>query len=138
MKVVLKGVHPTLDGAYPVEGTLTNWELHSIKMATGLTVGHMLGVTDSQDYDSVVALAMVSLMRAGKIPKRPTPWATQQMEALWDAPIGTIDTDEDEDAAPLPSGSADGQNAESESSGASSRNGSGTPDESPSPIGAPI
>src|SRR5687768_106379 len=114
-KVLLKGVHPALDGAYEFdpESGWTNFELHAIKRATGLAAGELEDAYARHDNDVVVALAMVVLLRDGKMNGQ-TPWSSEQMQALWKAPLGAITTEDEEpegDARPPdltaePSGSA--------------------------------
>lgn len=87
--LTLNGVSPELDGEYPFdEGYLTNRELHIIKQICGLTAGQLEDALEARDNDVNVALAVVALYRAGKTSK--TPWNSPQVDALWDAPVGTM------------------------------------------------
>ena len=101
-QIIVAEVHPALDGEYEFEVTgFTNFELHAIKLATGLTAGDFSDAYERMDNDVVVAMGMVALMRAGKITSR-TPWASQEMDALWAAPIGAVylTEPEEDDAGP--------------------------------------
>lgn len=120
MQMTLEGIHPRLDGTYKFdESYFTNRELHAIRELTGLTAGKLEAAFTDLDNDLIMALAMVALMRAGKIDSK-TPWTSQEVDALWNAPVGKIAMDFDEqeaDARPpeIPSGNGVSPASESES-----------------------
>ena len=139
-KLTLEGVHPALDGTYDFDETyFTNWELHAIKQLTGITAGRLEQAFADLDNDIIVALAMVALMRDGKVTSQ-TPWSSEQVHALWRAPTGKISLDfgEGDDADPPTVSAPEG--AESESNGSSGTGSSDVLeilDSVPSPTGSP-
>jgi len=139
-KITLTLVHPMLDGTYDFdEEYLTNFELHAIKMATGLTAGELEDVLARRDNDANVALALVALIRAGKITSKPrTPWLSEEMDALWNARIGAITGEEEVDASP-PSTSANGSAsaATRKPSGETSNSTTESPEPAPRTTGTP-
>ncbi len=100
-KIVIAEVRSELDGEYDLDASgFTNFELHAIKKLTDLTAGDIGQAFERLDNDVVVAIAMVSLMREGKISGR-SPWNSAEVSALWDAKVGSIFVAEDEvDADP--------------------------------------
>ena len=138
-RLTLTGVHPLLDGEYDFdESYFSNWELHAIKNLTGLTAGKLEQAFAEVDNDIVVAIAMVALMRSGKITSR-TPWASEQIDALWKAPTGQISMDfgaeDDVDPPELPV-SGDAASGSNGSSGSSSMDASESPDDIPALTGS--
>lgn len=110
-KLVLAGVHENIDGEHDCDiigmltvghpNSLTNRELHRIKLLTGLKAPQLFEGIQEGDTDATVGLASVVLTRNGK---------TYQDDWLWDAPMGAslqflIKAAEDDDELPPPSGS---------------------------------
>jgi hypothetical protein len=85
VKIIISGI-PGADGEYPIEGMLTNRELHEVKRETGLRAGEVGSATVAGDNDVVMAFAMIALRRAGK---------PELMELVWDAPVGDESKPED-------------------------------------------
>ena len=140
-KIVIAEVHPSLDGEYELDASgFTNFELHAIKRLTGLTAGDLGDAFERLDNDVIVAMGMVVLLRDGKIQNAKHPWDSQEIEALWKAPVGslTIASDEEEvDASPpTPEPLADA-GEKNGSSGESSRLASVPPEPDRSRIGEP-
>jgi len=95
-KIVIAEVRSELDGEYDLDASgFTNFELHAIKKLTDLTAGDIGDAFERLDNDVIVAIAMVSLMREGKISGR-SPWNSAEVSALWDAKVGSIFVAEDE------------------------------------------
>lgn len=88
-KLIVRGVHESIDGEYPCdilgmltvghENSMTNRELHKIKVMTGILAGDLMDQINNSDMDASVALAAVILDRNDK---------TFQDDWLWDAPMG--------------------------------------------------
>lgn len=140
VKIKIREVHPKLDGEYELDETRFNkWELHCIKRLTGLAGRDLIAAMQIGDTDMAVGLAMVALMRHGKIVSE-TPWATEEVKHLWqkgdieipDEPAG------DDARPPEPSESDDEPSEKSGSSGLSSTPSSERSASSPSPIGHPV
>ena len=121
-KLIIAEVHPALDGEYELDPSgFTNFELHAIKRATGLTAGDLASAYERLDNDIIVGLGLIVLMREGKIVSK-TPWNTQEIEALWKAPVGSIYLQpEEDDASPQEMGASepDSPSAENETNGSS-------------------
>lgn len=89
-KLVVTGLGRRLDGEYEFDlsgllgvGTpdsLTNRELHRIKVMSGVRAGELEDALVAFDNDVLVALAAVVLTRHGKVVDE---------EKLWDAPAGS-------------------------------------------------
>lgn len=108
-KLVITGVHENINGEYPCDvlgmltvghpNSLTNRELHRIKVLTQLTASQLFEGILSGDTDSGVGLAAVVLDRLGK---------SFEIDWLWDAPMGSgvaFDINApDEDEVPPPEG----------------------------------
>lgn len=144
-KLKIEGVHPLLDGEYELdESYFTNRELHAVKKLTGITAGRLEEAFADLDNDVVVALAMVALMRSGKVSSR-TPWDSEEVDALWDAKTGKISLDfsgSDEEVPPEivasePEKPAD-ESASSDSSGDSSSPVGESQELDLSPTGSPV
>ena len=147
--VVIAEVHPALDGEYEIDMTFTNFQLHAIKRATGLTAGELGEAYERRDADLIVGLALAVLMREGKITSR-QPWNSPEIEVLWNAPVGALylkeegveaDTEE-ADAGPPEMGASEpdspsAENATNGSSGESSEPLSVLPESVPSLTGEP-
>lgn len=85
-KVVISKELSPYDGEYEFElgellGTLTNRELHRIKILTGLRAGEIGEAFTAEDSDVLLALTVVILERKGQ---------TVVDDLLWDAPLGAI------------------------------------------------
>src|SRR5574338_1091971 len=88
-KLIVNGVNPSIDGEHPCdilgmltvghESSMTNRELHRIKVMTGILAGDLMDAINNSDMDASVALTAVILSRSGK---------TFQDDWLWDAPMG--------------------------------------------------
>jgi hypothetical protein len=88
-KLIIEGLG-RIDGEYDVDlgevlavggpDSLTNRELHRIKVMTGLRAGELEDAFFAYDNDVVVALASVLLTRRGK---------SVDEDVLWDAPAGS-------------------------------------------------
>ena len=145
-KLVIAEVHPALDGEYELDVSgFTNFELHTIKKATGLTAGDLGEAYERLDNDVIVAMALVVLLREGKIVSR-QPWNSQELDALWKAPVGSIhllsEDEEEVDASPPELAPTEPDEPESESAkNGSSGESSSTPlvhlESVPSPTGDP-
>lgn len=139
-KLVIAEVREELNGSYDFDaGGFTNFELHAIKKLTGLTAGDLAQAYERLDNDVIVALAMVVLMREGKIEGR-QPWLAPQVTALWDSPVGSIFLEVDADPpAPTPEeplAPADSEQRNGDS-GVSSSPASAPPESVPSLTGGP-
>lgn len=88
-KLIVKGIHESIDGEHPCdilgmltvghEESMTNRELHKIKVMTGILAGDLMDAINKSDMDASVALTAVILDRHGK---------SYQEDWLWDAPMG--------------------------------------------------
>jgi hypothetical protein len=88
-KLVVSGVHEDIDGEHPCDilgmltvghpDSLTNRELHKIKLMTGIVAGNLFDAINDGDMDATVGFAAVILTRNGKV---------FQDDWLWDAPMG--------------------------------------------------
>src|SRR5574338_1279460 len=88
-KLIVNGVNPSIDGEHPCDilgmltvghpESMTNRELHRIKVMTGILAGDLMDAINNSDMDASVALAAVILSRHGK---------EFQEDWLWDAPMG--------------------------------------------------
>ena len=89
-KLIVKGVHEQIDGDYTCDilgmltvghpESMTNRELHRIKVMTGILAGDLMDAITNSDMDASVALTAVILERKGK---------SFQDDWLWDAPMGS-------------------------------------------------
>lgn len=132
-----------LNGEYDFGlASFTNRELHLIKQESGVRAGELGEAFAARDNDLLVALAMITLQRAGKGD------ISQFKDLLWDADAGKITfdlTDEEkaeakqEEMLPPPSAPDAGSelNLSERDSGAASGNGSESRASAPSPIGSP-
>ena len=105
-KLVVSGIHEEIDGEHKCDilgmltighpESLTNRELHKIKLMTGLLAPDLFEGIQKGDMDASVGLASVILARNNK------PF---QEDWLWDAPMGAGLTFEingaEDDVAPL-------------------------------------
>ena len=146
-KLILTNVHPQLDGELEFDDTEYNkWELHCIKQLTGLAGLKLSEAVENQDPDVDVALAMVVLIRHGKIAGR-QPWNSPQVAALWrNGKIEITDDEEaetEDDAGPPDSTTEPEQSSERSGNGSTLSSGSSSsPDAAPqedvpSPTGTP-
>ena len=88
-KLIVKGVHEGIDGEHQCDilgmltvghpESMTNRELHRIKVMTGILAGDLMDAINNSDMDASVALAAVILERKGK---------EFRDDWLWDAPMG--------------------------------------------------
>jgi hypothetical protein len=138
-KLKVKDIHPALDGEYELDPTFTNWELHAIKQLSGITAGELQAAFAAGDNDLVVAVTMVALMRAGKISGR-TPWASEQVESLWNASLGKITAEfgEGDESPPETSAPDEESSASNGTSGVSSDPAGANLVSVPSPTGSPV
>lgn len=140
--VVIQNVHPELDGTYDWDDSgMTSLELHAVLMFTGCTPEEMEA---EGAYGSAIGLALVVLMREGKITGNPRhPWKSPEADLLWQAAAGSVQHDREADALP-PVTNGSGPNSSvlpasgADSSGESSVESSESPADVPSPTGAPI
>lgn len=127
-RVQIKGLG-RLDGDYEFElDTLTNRDMHTIKVIAGLRPTEVEEALENRDNDLVVAFAVIGLRNAGVAVNK------EMTEAIWDAPLGAVqliagDEEEQEpgDASPpSQTPSADGSSSDDDvrqpSSGPGSRN----------------
>lgn len=142
-KLNISDVHPGIDGVYEfdVSEAFTSWEIHAIKKLTGLRPGEYEEAFAALDNDMIVAFGMIALLRAGKVGAT-APWASEEVGALWNAPVGKIALDfsgEAEDGppsqAPSDSDESDGASERNGSSGSASSPTSEIPEPDPSPTG---
>ena len=143
-KLVVSGVHEDIDGEHKCDilgmltighpESLTNRELHRIKLMTGLMAPELFDGIQKGDMDASVGLASVILTRNGKV---------YQDDWLWDAPMGAGLTfeikAEKEDDLPPPSDAPEStpKSASETSGGVSSDPDSVSPDSDQSPTGSP-
>src|SRR6266498_3746141 len=131
--VKISGVHPALDGDYPLDGnSFTNRELRTIKQMSGVRAGELMGAFKAGDNDLLVAFATIALQRAKKL---------FDEEALWEADGGAITFEEraEGDESPPDQSTSEKSGDESVPSGEGSSNG-GEPSpatSSPSGSGSP-
>lgn len=95
-KLTVKGLR-ALDGEYEFDrndllGSMTNRELHRIKLMAGVRAGEIQDALAAGDNDVLVALAAILLTQRGKLVDE---------DVLWDAPAGAgliweFDTADDE------------------------------------------
>lgn len=83
-RLVITGI-PPFDGEHDFDlvdmlGSLTNRELHRIKVISGVRAGELFESLKAGDSDLVVAFACILLGRKGK---------RVDEDALWDAPAGS-------------------------------------------------
>src|SRR5574338_1117675 len=88
-KLIVSSINDAIDGEHPCDilgmltvghpESLTNRELHRIKVMTGILAGDLFDAINNSDMDASVALAAVILTRSNK---------TYQDDWLWDAPMG--------------------------------------------------
>lgn len=141
-KLIIAEVRAEIDGEYDLDlQGFTHYELHAIKKATELTAGDLSDAYERMDQDIIIAMALVVLMREGKITGKP--WLSPELKMLWSAPIGTIylqSADEEADADPpaeAPDEPASESASRSESSGADTSDSSEHPENGLSPTGDP-
>src|SRR5574338_873884 len=89
-KLIVSSINDAIDGEHPCDilgmltighpNSLTNRELHRIKVMTGILAGDLFDAINNSDMDASVALAAVILTRADK---------SFQDDWLWDAPMGS-------------------------------------------------
>ena len=143
-KLVVSGVHGDIDGEHKCDilgmltighsESLTNRELHRIKLMTGLLAPELFEGIQKGDMDASVGLASVILARNGK---------AFQEDWLWDAPMGaglTFDIKaQDEDDLPPPNDAPKStpKSASETSGGVSSTPVSVIPEKDLSPTGIP-
>jgi hypothetical protein len=138
LRIEIEGVAP-YDGSYDLDtGRVFNGhELHLIKQISGLRLGEIDDAAEAEDYDLVIALAVIVLWRHGKTDKKNAPLLA---ELLLGADGGKIKLT-GVDASPpdeTPSESNAEQNANSESSSpALNGTGDGLPETSPISTGVP-
>lgn len=82
-KLIVKGLRG-LDGEYEFDrndllGSMTNRELHRIKLMAGVRAGEIQDALAAGDNDVLVALAAILLTQRGKLVDE---------DVLWDAPAG--------------------------------------------------
>jgi len=90
-KLIVKGLGG-LDGEYefPLEGMLTlgdpecltGREGHRIKQITGLRMGEFMDAVEAGDSDTMIAIGLTVLNRAGK---------RVDEDTVWDAPLGSFE-----------------------------------------------
>lgn len=141
-KLIVSGVHEDIDGEHPCDilgmltvghpNSLTNRELHKIKVMTGIVAGNLFDAINNGDMDATVGFAAVILDRNSK---------SYQEDWLWDAPMGAslrfeIRQGEDEEIPPA-KGVPESTPTESEerSGGGSSKPVSAPPVNDPKPTG---
>lgn len=137
-KIVIEDV-PPYDGEYEFEGAFTNRELHIIKRISGVRAGELEEASTAMDSDLLVAIAVVLLRRAGKLPRHVP---DEAVELFWEAEAGSIRyVGAKGDAGPPAPTSSDAlaePSVNDGSSGAASSASSGTSEESdPSRTGLP-
>jgi len=140
-KLIITGLGG-IDGEYDLDiasmlelghpDTLTQGEAHKIKKATGLRLGELEDAVEAGDADMTLAFAIVVLDRAKK---------RYDVDALWDAPLGSVileadqvdPSDEADEPDPL------SPNGNSESLEPNTKNGgeSGNPPSEPNPPNDP-
>lgn len=90
------------DGSYELDldaSPYTMRELHWIKQIAGVRLNEFESATVAGDSDVLIALVVIALVRAGKIPKEQVP---ETVERLYDAQAGQITVEADEDDAVPP------------------------------------
>lgn len=118
-KVIISGL-PPLDGEYEFDvvellNSLTNRELHKIKVMSGVRAGELDEALEAGDSDLFLAIALIVLQRRGR---------RVDEDMLWDAPAGsgvTLDiADREFDADPPPSRKSEDERSSTSGSGSSS------------------
>ena len=143
-KLIVSGVNDQIDGEHPCDilgmltighpESLTNRELHRIKVMTGILAGDLFEAINSGDMDATVGFAAVILTRNNK---------TYQDDWLWDAPMGSslsfvIKAAEDDSIPPAEGVPESTPTEKSETSGGEpSEEGSVSQGNGQSPTGAP-
>jgi acyl transferase domain-containing protein len=84
-KLTIDGIAANLDGVYEFDfeellDTLTNREIHQIKLISGVRLGELNDALNAGDNDLIIAFAVIILRRRGK---------RIDEDMLWDAPAGT-------------------------------------------------
>lgn len=127
-KMRITGI-PPYDGEYDFDGSyFTNRELHTIKRISGVRGGEIDQALDAGDSDVIVAMAVITLERAGKNPDENT---------IWDAKAGGISLILAEDGDALPPDSSGTPTEPSADSGDGSALSTGPSPSVPSPTGTP-
>lgn len=96
-KLIVEGLGKQLDGEYPFSlvdlisrgrpESMTNGELHRVKMISGVLADDIQEAFFSGDNDVVVALSSVILTRAGKYVDDEQLWNAQPASLVWDIEI---------------------------------------------------
>lgn len=111
-RIIINGV-PGLDGEYPLDLTFKYRDFHMLKQIANVRANEVSEALAARDTDLVIALAAISMKRAGKM---------FDIEALWDAPIDSITLEgdvEDVPTQPAESGNSESNSPESIPSGTS-------------------
>lgn len=134
-KLIITGISP-YDGEYDFDileliGSLTNRELHRVKLMSGIRAGELFDSLKAGDTDLIIALAVVELTRRGR---------RVDEDAFWDAPaLGgvTLDIAEREDDEDPPAEAAIGDTDSPKPNGGESSKEPSDKDQasSPSPTG---
>ena len=101
-KLTIDGIAANVDGVYEFDleellNSLTNREIHQIKVMSGVRLGELNDALSAGDNDLIIAFAYLILRRRGK---------RIDEDTLWDAPAGTkvmldlADRQEDEPDSP--------------------------------------
>ena len=142
-KLVITDIHEGINGEYPCDligmltighpDSLTNRELHRIKVMTGLVASRLFDAINEGDMDAELGIAAVVLDRNGR---------EFQEDWLWDAPMGSAmkfetKADKEEELPPANDAPVNTPTGASEKSGGvSSEPKSETPPKDPSGTGS--
>ena len=137
--ITTTGVDPRFDGDHELDveaQQFNGWELHIIKKISGLRPLEYQEALEEGDYDLVIALAVVALIRAGKLDRRRFQEAA---DGLLEAEAGKITmTETPGDASPpQPAPPASGNTGGSGPSGQPLNGSTGHPVNTPTPTGLP-
>lgn len=88
LEVTITGVAP-FDGVYTLDPdrSFNGRELHLIKQVAGVRLGELQDALFAGDYDLIIALATITLIREGRVEKT---LAARTAELLLDADTGSI------------------------------------------------
>jgi hypothetical protein len=135
--ITITGVDTRFDGAHQVDFNakpFNGWELHIIKKLAGVLPAQLDDAMAGMDYDVWVALAVIALIRNGRLDRQRYRDAA---DALLEAEVGKIQFQPDEEPNPTPPVGANDSDGSLAPSGSASNGTSDRPVSIPTSTGLP-